>query len=76
VRDARLKAKPAGATLLVMCDLACDWKLDGEAKGLIDAGGSAKAKVEFGQHLVIATTEEVPTRSSNSSRSKSTDRRW
>lgn len=66
VRDARLKAeqevrdktKQMGATLLVMCDLACDWKLDGEMKGHIDAGGSAKAKVEFGQHLVIATTED------------------
>lgn len=48
----------APATLLVMCDLACTWKLDGEAKGRIDAGGSAKAKVEFGQHEVVGTTED------------------
>jgi hypothetical protein len=51
-------AKPAGATLLVMCDLACNWKLDGEAKGHIQAGGSAKAKVELGEHMVVVTTED------------------
>jgi len=51
-------AKPAGATLLVLCDLACNWKLDGEAKGRIETGGSSKAKVELGQHLVFAATED------------------
>ena len=51
-------AKPSGATLLVLCDLACEWKLDGEAKGRIEAGGSAKAKVELGQHFVVAVTED------------------
>jgi hypothetical protein len=50
--------KPASATLLVTCDLACNWTLDGEAKGRIDAGGSIKAKVELGQHVVVATTED------------------
>ena len=50
--------KPAPATLLVMCDLACNWKLDGEAQGSIEAGNSAKAKVQFGQHLVVAVTED------------------
>jgi hypothetical protein len=58
-QEARDKAKPeAGATLLVLSDLACNWKLDGEAKGRIDAGGSAKSKVELGQHLVAAATED------------------
>jgi hypothetical protein len=57
-QEARDKAKPAGATLLVMCDMACDWKLDGEAKGRIEAGGSARTKVEIGQHLVAAATED------------------
>jgi hypothetical protein len=52
------EVKPAGATMLVLCDLACNWKLDGEAKGRIDAGGSAKAKVELGRHLVVAVTED------------------
>jgi hypothetical protein len=51
-------AKLTGPTLLVLCDLACNWKLDGEAKGHIEAGGSAKAKVVLGQHLVVATTED------------------
>jgi len=50
--------KPASATLLVTCDLACNWKLDGEAKGRIEAGGSAKAKVKVGHHLVVASTED------------------
>lgn len=50
--------KPTGATLLVICDLACNWNLDGVAKGRIEAGGSAKAKVELGQHLVVAMTED------------------
>jgi hypothetical protein len=58
LRPKKPVAKPAGATLLVMCDLACKWKLDGEAKGSIEAGGSAKAKVERGQHLVVAATED------------------
>jgi hypothetical protein len=50
--------KPAPATLLVTCDLACNWKLDGEAKGGIDAGGSAKARIQLGQHLVVAVTDD------------------
>lgn len=48
----------SNATLLVICDLACSWRLDGETKGRIDAGGSAKAKVELGQHIVVATSED------------------
>ncbi len=50
--------RPAGPTLLVTCDLACNWKLDGEARGRIEADGSAKARVELGQHLVAAVTED------------------
>jgi Protein of unknown function (DUF1566) len=52
------KPKPVAATLLVTCDLACNWKLDSEAKGRIEAGGSAKAKVEAGQHVVVAASED------------------
>ena len=51
-------AKPASPTLLIMCDLACNWKLDGEAKGRIEAGRSTKIKVDLGQHLVVAVTED------------------
>jgi len=55
----KAKSNPASLpTLLVMCDLACDWKLDGEVKDHIDAGGSAKVKVEPGQHMVEASTED------------------
>ncbi len=67
VRDARIKAekkaqeekaRPTSAALLVLCDLACNWKLDGVAKGRIEGGGSARATVDVGQHLVAATTED------------------
>jgi hypothetical protein len=50
------QAQPASATLMVMCDLACNWRLDGEAKGLIEFGSSGKAKVELGQHIVTGET--------------------
>jgi TPR repeat protein len=58
LRPKNQTTKPASATLLVTCDLVCNWKLDGVAKGRIETGGSAKAKVVLGQHVVVATTEE------------------
>jgi TPR repeat protein len=58
LRPNKPAVKPATATLLVMCDLACNWKLDGGPMGSIDAGGSAKAKVGFGLHVVVGTTED------------------
>ena len=51
-------AKPSTATILVVCDLACNLKLDGETKGTLDAGGSKKVPVSLGQHLVNATTTD------------------
>lgn len=54
----KVPSKPSMATILVMCDIACNWKLDGEAKGRIEGGGGTKIKVELGQHMVIATTED------------------
>ena len=51
-------AKPVSPTLLVICDLACNWTLDGEEKGRIEAGGSTKAKVALGHHTVAAATED------------------
>jgi hypothetical protein len=51
------KAKSSGPTLLLMCDMACDWKLDGGlAKGRIEENSSAKVAVELGQHMVVAAT--------------------
>ena len=48
----------SGPTLLVLCDLVCDWKLDGRNMGRIEAGGSAKQKIDPGQHTVIAVTQD------------------
>jgi len=56
LRPKSASVKTVDATLMVICDLSCNWKLDGEAKGSIEAGGSAKTKVEPGQHLVVAMT--------------------
>jgi TPR repeat protein len=50
--------KPAPATLLVTCDLACSWKLDGEMKGVIAEGESKKTQVSLGQHLIDAVTQD------------------
>ena len=58
-------AKPALPTLLVSCDLACNWTLDGEAKGRIDAGASVKAKVSAGQHTLTAETEDAQDKTKN-----------
>jgi hypothetical protein len=52
------KPRPTAATLLVTCDLACNWKLDDVAKGRIEAGGSANVNVVLGQHVVVAATED------------------
>src|ERR1035441_750630 len=49
---------PVSPTLLVNCDLACNWTLDSEEKGRIEAGGSAKVKVALGHHTVVAATED------------------
>jgi hypothetical protein len=56
------KTKP---TLQVTCDLACNWTLDGAAKGSIDAGASVKAKVSPGQHTVAAETEDALDKAEN-----------
>jgi hypothetical protein len=49
------KPKP---TILVVCDLACNWTLDYEAKGALDEGGSKKVTVSLGEHQVGATTQD------------------
>jgi hypothetical protein len=58
-------AKPALSTLLVSCDLACNWTLDGEAKGRIDAGATVKEKVSAGQHTLTAETEDAQDKAEN-----------
>jgi len=50
-------AKPAAeATLLVLCDLACNWKLDGKPHGSVSAGGSSSVPLSLGHHIAIAAT--------------------
>jgi TPR repeat protein len=54
-----IKPAPAAQTwLLVTCDLACVWKLDGEAKGTIDGGESTKVRLDAGTHLINARTTD------------------
>jgi hypothetical protein len=43
-------------TLLVLCDLACNWKLDGKAFGRLAAGDSITVPLSLGRHRVDATT--------------------
>jgi hypothetical protein len=58
-------AKPPLPTLVVTCDLACNWTLDDAAKGRIDAGASVKAKVTAGPHTVTAQTEDALDKTEN-----------
>jgi hypothetical protein len=60
LRPKTTPAKPPLPTLVVTCDLACNWTLDGAEKGRIDAGASVKVKVTAGQHTVAAQTEDAP----------------
>jgi len=60
------KPKPVVlGTLQVTCDLACNWTLDGTAKGDIDAGATVNAKVSPGQHTVAAETEDALDKAEN-----------
>ena len=58
-------AKPAAPILLVTCDLACNWTLDGTDKGHINAGASVKTKITAGQHTVAAETEDTLDKAEN-----------
>jgi len=49
-------AKSGGPTLVVMCDLACNWTLDGKGMGKIGETDSKRAPVSPGHHLVAAVT--------------------
>ena len=50
--------KTVVATLLVICDLTCNWKLDGVMRGSIAAGEVAKTPLQLGKHLVGASTQD------------------
>lgn len=52
--------KPPSPTLLISCDLSCDWTLDGKPQGRIADGKSAEVSIALGRHFVIAdSTDEV-----------------
>ena len=42
----------------VSCDLACNWQLDGQAMGSLDAGESKTAPAAAGQHRFAAVTTD------------------
>jgi TonB family protein len=48
----------ADNVLVVFCDLPCNWSLDDDDKGKIDAQGTVKVRVPLGEHLVTAATED------------------
>jgi hypothetical protein len=51
-------------TLVVSCDLACNWKVDGQDQGAIQPGDAARAQVPPGDHLLIATSPDGRARTS------------
>jgi hypothetical protein len=49
-------AGPAKATLILVADMPCTWKLDGESKGELAVDTPTKVPVALGKHLVEAVT--------------------
>jgi hypothetical protein len=45
-------------TLVVNCDLPCNWQIDGEKKGAIPFGDVARAQVPAGDHILSAATTD------------------
>lgn len=54
--ESKPRSQAPRSTILLICDLACNWEVDGETKGRVQDGGSAKARVELGEHIIKATT--------------------
>lgn len=51
-------------TLVVNCDVPCNWQVDGEEKGAIQFGNIARAQVPAGDHILTATTTDGRDRTS------------
>jgi serine/threonine protein kinase len=49
---------PPRATVLVICNLPCNWKFDGVSQRGLDAGGSAIVPASIGDHIIEATTTD------------------
>ncbi len=43
-----LRPRPTKATILVKCDLACNWKLDGKSEGTIALNDSKIVSITLG----------------------------
>lgn len=56
----KLKTKSASGTILVVCDLACNWTLDGKAMGSLAGGENKIAPVSLGRHAVGAVADGSP----------------
>ena len=66
---AKPEAAPTGAgqgpvTLVVNCDVPCNWQVDGDDKGAIPFGDIARAQVIAGDHIIVATTSDGRDRTS------------
>jgi len=48
----------AGVTLLVKTDMSCNWKLDGQPMGLLEADGPKVVLVSPGEHLIEAASTD------------------
>jgi len=51
-------ANEGPSTLVVNCDLACNWQVDGVSQGTIQPGDTARLQVTPGDHMLIATTAD------------------
>jgi tetratricopeptide (TPR) repeat protein len=56
----KVKPKPTDGTILVVCDIACTWALDGRAMGFLAGGENKKEAVSSGRHLVGAVADGSP----------------
>jgi hypothetical protein len=60
----RRSASEGPSTLVVSCDLACSWSVDGIAQGTIQPGDATRTQVAPGDHMLIATTSDGRDRTS------------
>jgi TPR repeat protein len=51
-------------TLVVNCNLACTWNVDGKDQGTVQPGGTGRAQVAPGDHVLVATAIDGDARTS------------
>jgi len=62
--ETRFGAATTTATLVVSCDLACKWQVDGVDQGTIQPGDAARSLIAPGEHFLSATTADHVDRTS------------